>query len=207
MTDNLLAVRSEVKSRLMITNTTEDVRVDSEIRAAIRQLMGKPYWFLEKIGTLALSVGALSVVAPTDFSILGSASILQGGRRYSQASGEFSVIKYDELESCYLYRSPLPNKEYPDAMAVVKNTFYFSHILSQAATLSLRYFVKDVTLPINNSDESVFFGDESIDVVISLAQAMFEARAQGQQVDSTVANSFISKLDREHERRVMVGMS
>lgn len=205
MTDNLLAVRSEVKSRLMITNTTEDVRVDSEIRAAIRQLMGKPYWFLEKIGTLALSVGVSSVVAPTDFSILGSASILQGGRRYSD--DEFLLMKYDILESCYLYTSPPPSASRPVAMAILQNIIYFSHTLTQSSTLSLRYFVKDVTLPINNSDESVFFGDESIDVVISLAQAMFEARAQGQQVDSTVANSFISKLDREHERRVMVGMS
>lgn len=206
MTESLLVVRNEVKSRLMLTNTSEDSRVDSEIRASIRLLMGKPYWFLEKIGSLALSVGVSTVAAPTDFSILGGASIVQNGRRYSEESGEFIVMKYDALEQVYLYASPPTEASRPNAMAIVKNTIYLSNTLTQPSTLSLRYFIKDVPLPVNNADTSVFFDDESIDVVIGLAQSLFEARSQGQQLDSTVVNSFITKLDKEHVRRVMVGM-
>jgi len=202
MTETLIVVREEVKSRLMLTNTAEDARVDSEIRAAIRQLMGKPYWFLEKIGSRALSVGVSSATAPADFSMLGSASVIQDGKRYSEASGEFRVMRYEDMEEQYLYISPPASAPRPEAMAIVGAAFYFSHTLTAASSLSLRYFKKDVALPTATTDTSVFFGDESLDVVIGLAQSMFEARSQGAQLDSSVVNSFISKLDREHERRV-----
>ena len=42
--------------------------------------------------------------------------------------------------------------------------------------------------------------------MIGLSHALFEARAQGAVLSSEVVNSFIQKLDREHERRVMVGV-
>lgn len=206
MNESLLTVRGEVKSRLMLTNTSEDGRVDSELRTAIRQLTGKPYWFLEKLGTVALSVGDSSASAPTDFSILGSASIVQNNRRYGGGDGQFRVIPYQDLEAEYLYVSPPANATKPDAMAIMGSTFYLSHTLTTAATLSLRYYRKDVTLPTLDDDTSVFFGDEALDVVVGLSQALFEARAQGQQLDSAVVNSFIEKLDREHERRVQAGM-
>jgi hypothetical protein len=206
MTETLLVVRNEVKSLALINNTAEDSRIDSQIRTAIRQLQGKQYWFLEKIGAVALSVGVTSVAAPTDYSILGSASIVYNGRRYSEYSGEFAIMSYEDLENEYLYNSPVSNKAYPDAMAIVGSTFYLSHTTTEASSLSLRYFKKDVSLPINTSDTSVFFGDESLDVVIGLSHALFEARAQGAVLSSEVVNSFIQKLDRENERRVMVGV-
>jgi hypothetical protein len=206
MPETLLAVRNEVKSRLMLLNASEDGRVDAEIRAAIRQLMGKPYWFLEKLGTVALAAGDSAVSAPADFNILGSASIIQNGRRYTEVSGEFRVLKYQDLEALYLDTDLPAEKAYPDAMAIVGNSFYFSHTLTEPAALSLRYYCKDVALPVNTNDTSVFFGDECLDVVIGLSQVLFEARAQGGRLDVEIANSFVAKLNREHERRYMVGL-
>lgn len=197
----LLIACDAVKLRLAINNTSEDARIYDEIRTVIRQLMGKPYWFLRKTDTVAISAGVTSVAAPADFGILGEAELIYGGRRYSD--DEFKVIPFEQLRRDYWYADPVPSAVKPEAVSIVNAVVYLSCTTTAASTLYLDYYRKDTALPINPSETSVFFGDEALDVVVSAAQALFEKRSTGDKTaDLEVMNSFISKLDREHERRV-----
>lgn len=199
---NLLAARSAVKSRLVILNSAEDSRIDDEIRAVIRQLEGKPYWFLRKTGQVAISVGVTSVAAPTDFNVLGEAEIIYGGRRYGAGYG-FDVIPFPDLRRNYWYASPVPSAAKPEAAALVNTTFHLSCTTTAESVLYLDFYEKDVAAMSNPTDISVFLGNESFDVVVAAAQALFEKRSRGDtQADTAVAAEFIAKLDREHERRV-----
>lgn len=197
----LLIARDAVKLRLAINNTSEDARIDDEIRAVIRQLQGKPYWFLRKTDTVAISAGVTSVAAPADFGILGEAELIYGGRRYSE--GDFRVIDFKELRRDYWYADPVPDGIKPEAVSIVNTVVYLSCTTTAASTLYLDYYRKDTAALANPSDTSVFLADESLDVVVAAAQALFEKRSTGDKTaDLEVMNSFISKLDREHERRV-----
>lgn len=198
----LLTVRNAVKTRLAINNTAEDARIDDEVRTVIRQLEGKPYWFLRKVGSVAISVGVVSVAAPTDFNILGEAELIYNGRRYGE--GEFDIIPFTELRQTYWYAAPVTSGAKPEAAALVNTTFYLSHTTTAESTLYLDYYRKDTAAVTNTTDTSVFFGNEALDVVIAATQALFEKRDAGDKTaDIDTMNSFIAKLDREHERRVM----
>jgi len=201
----LLTVRNGVKSRLFINNTAEDERIDDEIRTVIGQLNGKPYWFLRKMGTVAISAGVTSVAAPADFNILETAELVYNGRRYFK--GEFDIIEFEELRRIYWRTDPIPSAVKPEAAAVISTsaltTFHLSCTTTAESTLHLDYYRKDTALPVNPTDTSVFFADEARDVVIAAAQALVEARAMGDKAaDTNALNAFIAKLDREHERRV-----
>jgi hypothetical protein len=197
----LMTVLNGVKSRLSINNTAEDDRIYDEIRTVIGQLNGKPYWFLRKTGTVAISAGVSSVAAPADFNILEGAELVYNGRRYFK--GEFDIIEFEDLRRIYWRTDPIPNAVKPDAAALVNTTFHLSCTTTAESTLYLDYYRKDTALPVNTTDTSVFFADEARDVVIAAAQALFEARAMGDKAaDTNIVNGFIAKLDREHERRV-----
>lgn len=199
----LLTARDAVKLRLNILNTAEDTRIDDEIRAVVRQLMGKPYWFLRKTGHVTISVGVTSVDTPADFGILEEAEIIYSSKRYGRGYG-FDIIPFTDLRRIYWQESPVPSAAKPEAAAHVYGVFHLSCTTTAESTLYLDYYQKDAAEMTAPTDTSVFLGPESFDVVVAAAQALFEKRSTGDKTaDLEVMNGFISKLDREHERRAM----
>lgn len=198
----LLTARDAVKLRLNILNAAEDARIDDEIRAVVRQLMGKPYWFLRKTGQVTISVGVTSVDAPADFGLLEEAEVIYSGRRYGRGYG-FDMIPFPDLRRIYWQQSPVPSATKPEAAALVNTTFHLSCTTTAESLLYLDYYQKDEAEMTDPGHQSVFLGQESFDVVVAAAQALFEKRSTGDKTaDLDVMNGFISKLDREHERMV-----
>lgn len=200
----LLEVRNQIKRRLNINNTTNDVIIDDEIRTAIRQLQGKPYWFLRTANNVFIPAGTISILVPADFSSLHSADFIQSNKRYFKHCG-FDLMIFERLRSLYWTSEPIMEKSNPDAYSVVNNQIYFSHKVSSNASLFLDYYKKDVALPSGASSTSVFFQNEAFDVVVEVSKVMFEFRSLGGALDNSLVNSLIQKLDGEHERRVMEG--
>jgi len=193
----LLDIRTAIKGALIIEGTEEDALIDNAIRAAIRLMQRKRFWFLHKITTVTLSSGALSVSVPDDFAMMDTVGLIDGTNRYTENNG-FALLEYDNFKDQYLTTN-IAYQGRPLACSLFNKTLYASHAPSADTTLEFTYYKKDITLPTADGDMSVWF-DEGYDVIRSLAQYVYEKEWRGNpDADQAITLTYQKQLKNDHQ--------
>lgn len=192
---NLATARAIIKDNLEYapTDTSVDQSINRAVREAIQLSKGKRYWFLRKTTDVALSAGDLFLTLPADFAMPESFSILELGTRYP-----LRLIDYQTLQLRYLNVTPTPIALAAHC-AIVGRTLYLSSENANNTSIGMIYYCRDVALPMNDTDTSVWFGREVFDITVALAEYLFQRRTQQKQLEPDVLLSYQRRLDRQHE--------
>jgi len=194
-------LRDQIKSDLILTGTAYDAQVDNAIRSALRKLRGKRYWFLKKMDDLTLVSGNYSVALPDDYGAPYMFELLYNGYRASDGQG-FDFLTFDRLKREYWVTNPLVTTV-PIACATLNDALYVSCIADQNYTIPITYYQQDATLPVSDSDTSVWF-DDGYDLCRVLAAYMFKHESQGYTVneeDGALVALYTKYLDEDHVAR------
>jgi hypothetical protein len=150
----LSSIRSHIKRDFFIldNDTKYDSRIDDCIRTTLRSKEKDKWWFLERIGTMALSEGSDSATLPTDCGSVRKIDIITGSQRI-----ELVDMTYPQLVNSYYGSYPIPTAR-PEAYALLDRTPYFSHTADQDYSLPIIYYAYDETLPTSDNDTSIWFG-------------------------------------------------
>lgn len=194
----LSVIREHIKRDLFIQDSKYDSRIDDSIRTALRSKEHDKWWFLERIGTMALAAGSPSATLPTDCGALHRISCIQNNTRYQLVD-----MPYKDLEARYYHESPIRTGR-PVAYALVYRTPYFSHIADVDYSLPIIYYARDVTLPIAGSDTSIWFQREGYDVIREQAMYLFRVNVMEEkdasEAGSTIAYQRLSEQHRKYRR-------
>ena len=188
----LLDMRTRIKSALAIQGTEFDTDIDDSIRSSLLELQQGRMWFLEKKGTVTLLDGADSVALPDDFGSGKNARILINTVYRGETQG---FIKHDFRTLEEVYRRTLYDG-YPQNYAYYGTTLYVDVTANADYPIDLTYYQKDVTLPTDDTDTSIWF-DDGYDAVRTLAMAMFKDEVEGYDTapaDWSRAENYASKL-------------
>ncbi len=145
--------------------------IGDAIVTAIKFYESRPVFFTEKIGSLTLLSGDITVDQPTDFKSLIGLEILVNGQ-YIGKRGGFKETTMEELRSNWLDPT-LSNT--PVEYALFNDQIYFNCLANQDYTMRISYNYGDVTYPESDGDISVWFADAGVDIIKYEAMALFYA--------------------------------
>jgi hypothetical protein len=171
---NLLDMRTRIKNGLAIQGAEYDDDIDDSIRSALSLYEQRPYWFLEKLGTVTLLDTTDSVALPDDLGSLGNARLLVNGVYQSRSNGGFNYRDWEDLQDNY--RNYLVSGQ-PQNYGFYAGNIYFDKTANADYTIELSYYCKDVTKPQGDTDSSVWF-NEGMDLIRVTALAMFKDESQ-----------------------------
>lgn len=199
----LATVRNEIKANLTIVDTLQDSAIDGFIRASLRNLRQKRYWFLRRRSTLTLAAGGYSVSLPTDFSVPDFANLSYNGRRYTQKTG-FVLVDYMELQDSIINTTRDTRRPYRWAIAF-SGTLETDSLADAAGDIEMVYYAQDVTLPTSDGDTSLWF-DDGYDVVRASAQLLYAQFNEGNtEMPSTELQAYLKRLDDKQMFYVGIG--
>lgn len=192
---NLATARAIIKDNLEYapSDTSVDQSINRAVREAIQLSEGKRYWFLRKAADIALSAGGLSLTLPADLAMPESFSIVDLGTRYP-----LTLIDYQTLQLRFLNTTPSP-VALATHCAIVNRTLYLSSANANNTSIGMIYYCRDVALPVNDTDTSVWLAREVFDITVALAEYIFQRRTQQKQIEPDVLLSYQRRLDRQHE--------
>jgi hypothetical protein len=189
----LATVRDEVKANLTIVGTSQNTAIDGYIRASLRTLRQKRYWFLRRRDTLTLAQAGYSVSLPANFSVIDFASLVHNGKRYTQKNG-FDLLDYKGLMESIFDSTRKTRRPYSLAIAF-DDTLETDSLSDIAASIELVYFCQDETLPTLDDDTSVWF-DDGFDVVRASTQLLYAQFNEGNiEAPATELTAFLKRLD------------
>jgi hypothetical protein len=191
------SVRNRIKRNTFIieSDTKYDSRIDDCILTTIRQKEHDKWWFLERVGTLALSVGSDSAALPSDCGSVNRIDIIKNTDRYT-----LQDLTYSQLTTRYYTSSPI--KTYtPEAYALLNRTLYFSHIADVDYSLPIIYYAYDATLPSGDNDTSIWYEREGIDLIVAQATYLFDLTVmQNPNANNTAATIALETLKEQHRK-------
>ncbi len=192
---NLGTARDVIKDNLEYapSDTSVNQSINRAIREAIQVNEGKRYWFLKKTFDTTLTAGNVSLALPADLGMPESFTILDNNYRYP-----LKLVDYEVLQLGYLYTTPITTGTATHC-AVIDRTLYLSHQNSNNVTIGMIYYARDVALPINDTDTSIWLEREAFDTTVALAEYIFQRRTQQRQLEPDVLLSYQRRLDRQHE--------
>ncbi len=164
---DLLTVRNRIKADHFLNDSEYDSRIDDAIRTTLANLEFDKWWFLERVGSLTLTTGTTTITLANDVGAINFIDFSDSADRY-----RLQDMTYKQLTDTYYNNVPLPTDK-PYAYALVYRTLYFSHTARATYTLPYMYYARDAVLPTANSDTSIWFGREGINLIKTQASLLF----------------------------------
>jgi hypothetical protein len=173
---------TDIKEALTIAGSRYDASIKRDMRTAITLNQGQTYWFLYRITSLALAQGDLSVALPADLAARDAASYADGGIQYRQGRG-FDFLNFYDFEQKYYTQDPVP-RDRPRAYTLNNGALHVSHTADKDYTIKLGYFRKDLVLPSNDDDTSVWL-NEGFEYIKALTTVTFKQATSGFEVSES----------------------
>lgn len=133
--------------------------VNDSIVTAIKELEREQYWLFETNANLTLSANTNSVALPVNFAEVSTLRLLVNDTYMTEVYG-FTPVTNHEIFN--LTRQDITGVPY--MWAIYNNSIYVYPWAYDDYTLDLRYFYKDTTYPVNYTDTSIWFGDQTEDL-------------------------------------------
>lgn len=197
----LSQIRQRIASNLRRNDTTVYPNViDDCIRSAITMYQGKPFWFLRKIENITLLQGESSVALPSDYASHPTFRIQVNNYWRANADGFDYYTDYQEFQQKFTDKI---TDGTPRNCSVVNGTLYTDKLASDDYPIEVVYFKKDVTLPVADTDISVWF-DEGADAIRTQAMAMYKDEAleyEASDRDWARAAYYLNELYKQNNER------
>ncbi len=163
----------ELKTRILFetdkSGSDFEYGVTNAIVTAIKYLEHKHPWVFNKTGVITISAGTNYANLPDDFSRLLDAKYSIGNCLYGARQG-FTNVTYADLNS---YMTTTAETGYPARYAIYGAQLYVTPNTANAIDVTISYNYKDSSYPSNDDDISVWFDDQTIDLVRNKALEIF----------------------------------
>lgn len=181
--------------------STYKTAVGRAIVTAIKYMESNLYWAFTKNAVVTIPDQADSVSLPADFSSLITIQYDVGNTLYSLQQG-FSSVTFEDLISYY---NNTAEQGLPRKYAIFNNTLYVYPLASGDTDFTVYYYEKDEFYPAVDEDTSIWFSDETVDLVrMKAMERFYHDTLQSPELASTynnVASDFESNLMRKNNLR------
>lgn len=146
-----------------------DYGVSSAIQSAIIFMESNYNWLFQTTTQLTIAAGQNATNLPEDFAQLIDLQYYIGNVLYGSRSG-FVQIPFIDLNALV---NSTAESGYPQKYALFNDQVYVYPATSSSTNLLIHYQYKDEFYPTNNSDASIWFGDQTIDCIRFKALELF----------------------------------
>ena len=148
---------------------TYKTAVGRAIVTAIKYMESSLYWAFKTSSMVTILDTQFSTPLPADFSSMVTVQFSIGNVLYSLREG-FTDVTFPDLIAFYNNNAQqgIPNK-----YSIYDNTLYIFPLASGDTDFTLYYYQKDVFYPVVDSDTSIWFSDETVDLVRMKAMERF----------------------------------
>lgn len=149
--------------------STYKTAVGRAIVTAIKYMESNLYWAFRKNAVVTILDQTDSISLPPDFSSLITIQFSIGNTLYSLREG-FTNVTFEDLLSYY---NNSAEQGIPRKYAVFNNTLYVYPLASGDTPFTIYYYEKDEFYPAVDEDTSIWFSDETVDLVRMKAMERF----------------------------------
>jgi hypothetical protein len=150
-------------------SATYKTAVGRAIVTAIKYLESSLYWAYKTSTNVTITTALNSVALPPDFSSIITVQFNIGNSLYSLRQG-FLNITFEDLIALYQNSA---ETGIPRQYALFNNTLFVYPTVGADTIFTVWYYQKDITYPVTDSDTSIWFGDETVDLVRMKAMERF----------------------------------
>lgn len=169
-----MAVTLEVLRTRILNETERDLTfgpyVDNAIRTAITFHQDTFYYLFEDQTNLTLLANTDRVALPNTCYQISNAYYFFNGYKRSRDNGFFMPASYKELINMVW---PENYTAYPQFWSVYQTWFVVSPTADQNYTITIDYMKQDASLPMEDTDTSIWFDDKVVDLIRQYAMATF----------------------------------
>lgn len=152
-----------------VSSATYKTAVQRAIVTAIKYMESSLYWAFKTSSVVTILDQEYSVSLPPDFSSLVAIQFSIGSTLYSLREG-FVNLSFPEMLSFYQNSG---EQGTPRKYAIYDDRLYIYPLASGDTNFTLYYYQKDVFYPQNDEDTSIWFSDETVDLVRMKAMERF----------------------------------
>ncbi len=182
-------------------SSTYKTAVGRAIVTAIKYLESSLYWAYKTSTNVTITTALNNIALPPDFSSIITVQFNIGNSLYSLRQG-FLNITFEELISLYQNSA---ETGIPRQYALFNNTLYVYPTVGADTIFTVWYYQKDVTYPVTDTDTSIWFGDETVDLVrMKAMERFYHDTLQSAEIASTYSNAvmdFERNLMRKNNQR------
>jgi outer membrane protein assembly factor BamB len=148
---------------------TYKTAVGRAIVTAIKYMESSLYWAFKTSSVVTILDTQFSTPLPADFNSMVTVQFNIGNVLYSLREG-FTDVTFPNLIAFYNNNAQqgIPNK-----YSIYDNTLYIFPLASGDTDFTLYYYQKDIFYPVVDSDTSIWFSDETVDLVRMKAMERF----------------------------------
>jgi len=150
-------------------SSTYRTAVGRAIVTAIKYVESSLYWAYKTNTNVTITTALNSIALPPDFSSIITVQFNIGNSLYSLRQG-FLNITFEDLIALYQNSA---ETGIPRQYALFNNTLYVYPTVGADTVFTVWYYQKDITYPVTDSDTSIWFGDETVDLVRMKAMERF----------------------------------
>jgi len=184
-----------------VSISTYKTAVGRAIVTAIKYMESSLYWAFKTSSVLTILEKEYSAALPADFSSMVTVQFLIGNVFYSLREG-FTNVTFPELIAFYNNNA---QQGTPNKYAIYNNRLYIFPLASGDTDFTIYYYQKDVFYPAVDEDTSIWFSDETVDLVrMKAMERFYHDTLQSPELASTytaAANDFASNLMRKNNLR------
>jgi hypothetical protein len=184
-----------------LSASTYKTAVGRAIITAIKYLESSLYWAYKTSAQFTITTALNSMALPADFSSIITVQFNIGNSLYSLRQG-FLNITFEDLIALYQNTG---ETGIPRQYALFNNTFYVYPTVGADTTFTVYYYQKDVFYPDADDDTSIWFGDETVDLVrMKAMERFYHDTLQSSEIASTYSNAamdFERNLMRKNNQR------
>lgn len=171
LTQQILDDTNRDGSTLLNGNTTSTytTAVQNAIVTAIKYVENTLYWAYKTSAQITINKAINNTSLPADFSSMITIQFSVGNGLYSLRQG-FLNITFEDLIALY---ENTAETGIPRQYAIFNDTLYIFPTAGADTTFTIYYYQKDIFYPAVPSDTSIWFGDETIDLVRMKAMERF----------------------------------
>lgn len=161
----------------LVTRILQETNRDVTYQQAVKNAIITAIKFMERNlprifqtqTTLTLPQGSNVVALPSDFNSLIFLRYNFGGTWYDLSQGFAGV----DLATLLNYFGSVGTTGYPKKYAIFGNNIYIYPTGYSDVDLEMFYYYKDANYPVNDSDVSIWFNDDTIDALRYKARSVF----------------------------------
>jgi hypothetical protein len=151
------------------SNSTYETAVQRAIVTAIKYMESSLYWAFKTVTNITVLDTAFSTPLPANFSSLVAVQFTIGNVLYSLRQG-FTNQTFPDVLS---YFNNTAEQGIPRKYAIFNNTFYIHPLAAGDTVFTIYYYQKDEFYPAVDEDTSIWFADETVDLVRMKAMERF----------------------------------
>lgn len=184
-----------------VSISTYKTAVGRAIVTAIKYMESSLYWAFKTSSVVTILDREYSVELPADFSSMVTVQFSIGNVFYSLREG-FTNVTFPELLAFYNNNAQqgIPNK-----YAIYDNRLYIFPLASGDTPFTIYYYQKDVFYPAVDEDTSIWFNDETVDLVrMKAMERFYHDTLQSPELANTysaAASDFAGNLMRKNNLR------